>query len=292
MNVLDFKKEIGQYIDAAYDDFVNFQGVAIDQLKEFDRICRLHNIPYFLAYGTLLGAVRDGNCIPWDYDIDVCIPIIYRERLLEALSSSIGDEYNYSYKTNISTYCAPCLRLYHKAYVETALHIDVYFIIGASQNIKCAERLKKRIYKCIKARLFKYEHLYYWGEETYQSSFRRIISKCLRLRYRLIPSQCLSLMEEKVYHKYAYESSKYVVLTCNAYDRIYPASIFCATEELLMNGMMFKVPSGYEDFLKITYGNYHQYYPIQSRFDEFYKMYKVIKDRQSHFEQCKPGVSK
>ena len=48
--------------------------IEIDLLIEFDRICRKHNLRYFLAYGTLLGAVRHKVFIPWDDDVDVLMP--------------------------------------------------------------------------------------------------------------------------------------------------------------------------------------------------------------------------
>ena len=38
---------------------------------ELDRFCKEHNLKYFLAYGTLLGAVRHKGFIPWDNDVDV-----------------------------------------------------------------------------------------------------------------------------------------------------------------------------------------------------------------------------
>ena len=40
-------------------------------LTEFDRVCKLLNINYFLVCGSALGAVKYGGVIPWDDDIDV-----------------------------------------------------------------------------------------------------------------------------------------------------------------------------------------------------------------------------
>ena len=40
-------------------------------LEELDNICREHDLRWFAAYGTMLGAVRHKGFVPWDDDIDI-----------------------------------------------------------------------------------------------------------------------------------------------------------------------------------------------------------------------------
>ncbi len=65
-----FQGEIrdGYYVES---DKKRLWAANMEVLMEIDRICKKHNITYFLAYGTLLGAVRHNGFIPWDDDLDI-----------------------------------------------------------------------------------------------------------------------------------------------------------------------------------------------------------------------------
>lgn len=63
--------EVFMFPDAYDGKLCTIQNILLGFLLEIDRICKKHNIKYFLAGGTLLGAVRHKGFIPWDDDADV-----------------------------------------------------------------------------------------------------------------------------------------------------------------------------------------------------------------------------
>ena len=58
------------------------QLAATAALKEFDRICTLLGTRYVIYGGTAIGAARHQGFIPWDDDVDVCMPREDYERFL------------------------------------------------------------------------------------------------------------------------------------------------------------------------------------------------------------------
>lgn len=74
-------------------DIRNLQMILLDILIEFDKICRLNNIEYWLDSGTLLGASRHGGFIPWDDDVDVCFKIRDYNRLRAVMIKELPSYY-------------------------------------------------------------------------------------------------------------------------------------------------------------------------------------------------------
>jgi len=65
----------------------------LDMLIVFDRICKKHDIEYFISGGTCLGAVRHGGFIPWDDDLD--IDVMYKDvkKLTLVLKEELPSQY-------------------------------------------------------------------------------------------------------------------------------------------------------------------------------------------------------
>jgi len=65
----------------------------LEILDAFDEICRKHNINYWLACGTLLGARRHGGFIPWDDDLDVYILQSDYKKVVSVLKEELPENF-------------------------------------------------------------------------------------------------------------------------------------------------------------------------------------------------------
>ena len=79
--------------------------------KEFDRICVKHNIPYFMLYGTMLGAVRHKGFIPWDDDMDFGVPLEYYKRLEDILEKELLSPFKLCTFRNNSATILPFIKI-------------------------------------------------------------------------------------------------------------------------------------------------------------------------------------
>lgn len=280
-----FRKEMHTYIDEIYDKFEVYQNDVICSLVEFDKVCRKHNIRYYLGFGSLLGFARDGAILPWDYDIDVVVPIFEKNRLVEALRSDLNNEY-YFYCPEVDPKCRHyCLRVTKKGYDSSAVHMDVFFLIGAPENAKKREKFRNRVKKVNLIRKAKLIDIRAESMGVDAFKYAMILKKII---YKVIcPLPILNKIYHKLCNKVPLQSAKYVT-TMQAAADTYTSDVFRQPSEVFVKGVKICAPTDVIRFFDQTYKNYKEYPKISSRFEEFYASSK----RLDYFETRKKAESK
>ena len=130
--------------------------VQTDILREIDRICNKHDLRYYLAYGTLIGAVRHKGFIPWDDDIDIMMPYEDMLKFAEICKTELGEKYFYQspetekeYRLTINRVRRNGSVLSEPALVGKKVHqgimVDIYPLFGAEEG------KIKRLFQVIRA---------------------------------------------------------------------------------------------------------------------------------------------
>jgi len=141
-------------------------------LLRVDRVCREHGLRYYCWAGTMLGAVRHQGFIPWDDDMDICMPRPDYERLiaharewlpepLEALAIETSATYPGSFAKIIDA-STTLIEREHSDYVG-GIYIDVFPIDGISSNPLLSRLAVARYKACDKLLYFLHRDPYKHG---------------------------------------------------------------------------------------------------------------------------------
>lgn len=227
-----------------------------DLLREFDRVCKKLDIPYFLFAGTLLGAVRHQDFIPWDDDLDVLMRREDYNRLLREAPGVLdcrrfslqgeGSAHWPMFFSKLRLNGTTCLEPYYPKDPES--HQGVYMDIFPCDNAYSGRFGRKLQFLCSKV----------------------VIAKGLDARGYVTPSKGKKLfmalcrvLPRKPFHRIVRGprgGSAYVhsfLGGASKYSRsVYPASCFGGTKLLPFGDGQYPAPAGAEELLGILYGDY------------------------------------
>ena len=75
------------------EDLARLHTVLYQILAEIDRVCKKHNIPYFIQGGSAIGAFYNKGIVPWDDDVDVGMTRENYNRFLQVAPEELSEKY-------------------------------------------------------------------------------------------------------------------------------------------------------------------------------------------------------
>lgn len=249
-------------------------------LLEFKAICEKLDLKYFLAYGTLIGAIRHKGFIPWDDDIDVWMPRPDYEKFIGYCLENEGKMGSFvlkHYKT-CKEYIYPIARLvdtrYKIDYTDAkdyglGLFIDIYPLDGVKRGSKKQIRQRKRGMRKISM----------LGANRYiksKNAFKNFIKNIYYAFYKNTDINKVIEKTDKLLQKYDYNSYETVGCTVWEAEECFDKCNFASFIDVEFNGEFFKAPVGYDHVLSEIYGNYMELPPEKDRIaHHYYKAYSL-----------------
>ena len=237
------------------------QQILFEMLKFYDEICRKEHLTYYLAYGTLLGAVREHGFIEWDDDVDVWMPREDYDKFNNTFSQYQNRKYFLqNYKTDkefpipeITRICVNGTYKWPEGCEGNAFHTGMFIDIFPLDFGYGDKRDLKNLKKCA----FYHGVLYSKtaNAKTSPISFKR---RLRRLVEQMIPSVVLRKRLMSLVEK-SRGNNQHVFLSlgaayAGASRSLFDVSWFCKPVFLTFENLQFPCPEMYEELLSYMYG--------------------------------------
>lgn len=267
-----FRDEASKVLNNTISEFTKYQELALNTLHAVDQVCRKNSIDYFLAYGSLLGAVRDKGLIPWDYDIDIWVRGKDIQQFINALLTDLPKDYYFVCRHYCKKHRHYILRVAPKGFSTEILHVDVFWLWDAGEDIGAIKKINATLNRQRNLLLWKTIDIQYLtiGE----SNIIKVYCKIKQILSHLIPTRIL----DNIYYSNIKKFPETGTLLSDEY-KIFNLKDFEFKEEIELNdGNRYFIPVGYDNILKSEYGNYLKYPTIESRINEMQSSFNRIKE--------------
>lgn len=249
--------------------FEETKKIELDILVDVAKFCDEHGLRYYLAYGTLIGAIRHKGFIPWDDDIDITMPRADYNEFLRTYNAE-GKVYrvtNPRDKNSRHTFAKVTDTRTVKIepmvdYAEPlGIDVDIFPLDGMPDDEVVYEKWYAELYdlyekftvKCLKGSYYPRftTRLKLKAKQLFYPSRKRIMDKA-----------------QALHEKYPYETSEYVgSMECqwNWKGNRNKKELYADAVEVDFEGLKFKAPVGYDAVLRGIYGDYMELPPEEKR---------------------------
>lgn len=253
------------------------QTIELKMLVKFDELCKKHNIPYTLAGGTMIGAVRHKGFIPWDDDVDVYVLRDDFNKMRDAFPKELqGTKIFYQdHKTDKNYYYQfDKLRMNDTVFKETFLEnhkinhgvfIDIFPIDYIPNNVilRFSQYVEYRLMRLIL--MCKYINL------DARKGKKRYVAFIVRMLFFRVNLDKLYHRSERIAQRYLKNKSecKFVrnlnSLGSDGIKETYPLKYFKKFKKIEFESNLLSISVYYDRMLKMIYGDYMEIPPKSER---------------------------
>lgn len=246
-------------------------GAQIEVLKDIIKVCDKYNLEYFAEWGTLLGAVRHGGCIPWDDDMDICMKRKDYNKFLEVFPKEFGKDYaiiNFNTVEHKDDFLSRIVNTTVYRFDDEFVNRYAGFPFNAGIDIFPLDFLaptkKEQDYNCLlmefAIKIGQLEDNPNISPKEYES-YLKDAEEMFHIRIdRNKPAMAqLYNVAEKIFAKYDENNSEEITLMpiwIGNHSFKFKKEFYAKSIEIPFENTTIRVPVGYEPLLKRKYGNY------------------------------------
>ena len=268
-------------------DIREIQQMELGIMEYIHEVCQKIGVKYFLAYGSLIGAVRHKGFIPWDDDMDICMLREDYEKLQDYLITNPDERYEVmSYKNNLN-YVYPFMKVQdNQTYLleedvridsNMGIYVDIFPVDGYEDDSvfkdKMTRLIKKRQLSC-------YTFKGITNTKSLLNSLIRYIS--VIIFYFTNTNKYIRGIDELAQSRKVddYELVDYLIYK-DMNKPVWKREWLKQTITGVFEGKEFMIPKNYHEILTSDYGDYTQLPPVELRFSHHdFQLWKIIKVSQ------------